>query len=229
MHASGRPVLFPSLPAPGAAAVGHHPPRGSGPPVTTWLTADWHLGHANIITYSQRPFPDVRAMHRALVEWHNELVSPQDTVWVLGDVAFGWALDLVTRLHGHKILVPGNHDRCWRGARHGDPDAARAYLDAGFDEIIHDPPPLIAGTTPVRLSHFPYEGDSGPRDRYVSWRPRDSGDWLACGHVHRKWRQHRRQINVGVDAWAGRPVSLADLAGLIKTGPAERAPLPSPW
>ena len=37
--------------------------------------------------------------------------------------------------------------------------------------------------------------------RYIEHRPDDDGGWLLHGHVHEKWRQNGRQINVGVDAW----------------------------
>lgn len=36
--------------------------------MTTWFTSDLHFGHANIIEYSGRPFPDLDHMNRALIE-----------------------------------------------------------------------------------------------------------------------------------------------------------------
>jgi calcineurin-like phosphoesterase family protein len=44
--------------------------------------------------------------------------------------------------------------------------------------------------------------------------------------VQQAWRQRGRQINVGVDAWAGRPVPEETLVELIAAGPAERDPRP---
>ena len=55
-------------------------------------------------------------------------------------------------------------------------------------------------------------GDSGEEDRYVDRRPADDGGWLLHGHVHERWRWHRRMINVGVDVWDYRPVAEAALA-----------------
>ena len=86
--------------------------------MTTWFTADLHLGHRNIIEYCNRPFHDVDAMNDALVENWNEAVAPEDTVWIVGDFALGKIADtlpIASTLHGHKILVAGNHDRCWAG------------------------------------------------------------------------------------------------------------------
>ena len=55
-------------------------------------------------------------MNKALIERWNDSVHPDDTVWVLGDVALGRideTLPLVTELNGRKLLLTGNHDRCW--------------------------------------------------------------------------------------------------------------------
>ena len=54
----------------------------------------------------------------------------------------------------------------------------------------------------------------------------DDGAWLLCGHVHESWRQRGRMINVGVDAWGGRPVSEEALYELIDSGPADLETLP---
>jgi calcineurin-like phosphoesterase family protein len=57
--------------------------------MTRFWTADLHLGHANIIRYSGRPFTSVDAMDQALIARWNDTVRNGDEVWVLGDVAMG--------------------------------------------------------------------------------------------------------------------------------------------
>ena len=205
----------------------------------TYYTSDLHFGHPNIIRFCDRPFPGVAAMNARLTQLWNETVTDDGTVWVLGDVALG-ALDeslaWVGRLAGHKILVPGNHDRCWEGdraLRKGDPEtrdrrraaARERYLAAGFAEIHDRPGPVTVGAREATLSHFPYEGDSHGTDRYVEYRPADRGGWVVHGHVHTTWRQRGRQINVGVDAWGGRPVSTETVADLLADGPRDLEPL----
>lgn len=211
-----------------------------GTEMTTYFTSDMHFGHANIIRFCDRPFDGVGHMNAGLAELWNDTVAEGDTVWVLGDVALGGldeSLTWIGRLAGHKILVPGNHDQCWVGDRRlrrgSDEDRAarreraRArYLDAGFAQI-HDSParfPIAGGDAAV--SHFPFEGDSHGRDRYTDHRPADDGGWVLHGHVHEKWRQRGRQLNVGVDAWGGRPVAARQLDELIGDGPRDLAPLP---
>jgi calcineurin-like phosphoesterase family protein len=207
--------------------------------MTTYFTSDQHFGHLNIIRFCDRPFPGVGAMNSRLVQLWNETVTDDDTVWVLGDVALG-ALDEslahIGRLAGRKLLVPGNHDRCWEGERalrKGEPEARerrrakerQRYLDAGFAEIHDRPEPVTVGGQDVVLSHFPYEGDSHGEDRFVEYRPADQGAWVVHGHVHDTWRQRGRQVNVGVDAWGGRPVPAETIAGLLADGPRELEPL----
>jgi calcineurin-like phosphoesterase family protein len=208
----------------------HHSPAAMLMDMTVWFSSDLHFGHANIIGYSQRPFRDVGAMDRALIERWNAVVEPSDTVWVLGDIALGRiddSLPLVRQLNGIKRLVAGNHDRCWPALGAKADKWTERYLDAGFAEITANEISLTVGNTVVRACHFPYRGDSHDHDRYVDERPVDDGGWLLHGHVHERWRQRDRMINVGVDAWNYRPVSEVELAGLISQGPQDLALLPA--
>ncbi len=190
--------------------------------MSRWFTADLHLGHENIIRYCHRPFADVEAMNAALVARWNEVVAAGDEVWVLGDLAMGpirQSLTLVAGLAGRKVLVAGNHDRCWSGYR-ARPRAhpgewAAAYRDAGFDEIHQGTVELTVGGVGVLAGHFPYQGDSQPVDRYTEFRPHDDGRWILHGHVHDRWRTEGRQVNVGVDVWDYRPVAEATIAAII--------------
>lgn len=189
--------------------------------MSTWFTSDLHFGHTNVIAYSSRPFADVDAMNEAIVTRWNERVSPTDTVWVLGDVALGRIADtlpLVKLLNGTKVLVAGNHDRCWAGHGKGVTAWTQNYLDAGFAEIRQGTVQLTIANQRVLACHFPYRGDSHDIDRYAEARPVDRGSWLLHGHVHDRWRVRGRMINVGVDAWNHAPVSEAQLATLIAQG-----------
>jgi calcineurin-like phosphoesterase family protein len=81
----------------------------------TWITADIHFSHSNILKFcaKSRPFRDVEEMNDTIIKNWNDLVSPGDKVYILGDVAFTnaeAAARLVNRLNGTKILIKGNHD-----------------------------------------------------------------------------------------------------------------------
>jgi len=196
--------------------------------MSTWFTADLHFGHANIIRYCARPFADVEEMNCALIERWNEVVVDGDDVWVLGDVAMGQiaeTLPLVGELRGRKLLLTGNHDRCWDGHGRRAEGWEERYLEAGFFEIHHGRIEVDVGASTAVACHFPYRGDSHDHDRYVEQRPVDRGRWLLHGHVHERWRQHGRMINVGTDGWGYRPVSEAQIGQLIAEAPQDRAPL----
>jgi calcineurin-like phosphoesterase family protein len=182
--------------------------------MTVWYTADPHFGHANIIKYCNRPFYNVDHMNRELVRRWNERVAPEDTVFVLGDVALGKlaeTLPVCRQLKGNKILIPGNHDRCWPGHKEVRPADVNRYRDADFT-IGPQEWHMEAWT----LCHFPYEGDSRHQDRFAGFYPADKGRWLLHGHIHNLWQVKGRQINVGVDVWDFYPVSSHQIEELIR-------------
>lgn len=183
--------------------------------MSTYFTSDQHFGHANILSYCNRPFSDVDEMNEALIDNWNSTVAPDDTVYVLGDLALGSlsaSLARTAELHGTKRLVPGNHDRPWEG--HKKPSHHAAYEAAGFD-ILPSQVTLDLGVE-VLLCHFPYVGDSHDTDRYTSMRPIDVGGWLLHGHVHDSWKKRDRMINVGVDVWDFTPVHADELITLMQ-------------
>lgn len=186
------------------------------------LTSDTHFSHANIIRYCDRPFSDPAVMNERLVDAWNDRVRPDDEIWHLGDVAMGRieeSLLIIRRLHGRKFLVPGNHDRCWPGHKKVG-DWPEKYTAAGFTLLPRTTTLTLAGRE-VLLCHFPYRGDSRDVDRYREERPADEGRWLLHGHVHERWRQRGRQINVGVDVWDYAPVSLETIEDVIRSGKAD--------
>jgi calcineurin-like phosphoesterase family protein len=190
-----------------------------------WFTSDLHFGHANIIGFCDRPFNDVHHMNVAICENINNAVTPEDELWILGDLAMGnvdKTIPIVHRLTaGRTILVPGNHDRLH--PMHNKVNQWRpVYEKAGL--VVTEPTTAItlANGVEVKVSHFPYKGDSREMDRFEQWRPADTGGWLLSGHVHEKWRQRGRAINVGIDAWGGVPVSETQIIELIDAGPADR-------
>jgi calcineurin-like phosphoesterase family protein len=153
-----------------------------------------------------------------LVDRWNEVVGPGDDVWLLGDAVMGpldRTIDLLGRLRGRTVLVPGNHDRVWAGDRRRDEWWDR-YLAAGIAEIVDGTTELeLADGTIVDVDHFPYRGDSGPKDRYLDWRPMDRDRVLLHGHVHSSWRTNGRMVNVGVDVWDYAPIGEQQVIDLV--------------
>lgn len=180
-----------------------------------WFTSDHHFGHTRIIELCDRPFADVDEMNAVMIERWNARVQADDTVYVLGDFAMGRiaeTLPLVSKLAGRKILIPGNHDRCWAGEKRAPRrlEWTARYLAAGFAGVYTYDRPLpiiLTNGTPVLLWHFPYYGtdpfepvgDYQGRSELDTLHPIDRGSWLLHGHVHTQWCLVDRQINVGVD------------------------------
>lgn len=186
--------------------------------MTRHFTSDLHLGHANIIKYSGRPYDSVEEMNEALVANWNAHVHPGDEVWILGDLCLGKlreTLAFIQYLNGHKILLPGNHDLCWIGHKGWRKWASR-YVLAGIDEVIdRNQMFLTIGGRQVLACHFPYYGDH-KGERYYQYRPVDRGLPLLHGHIHEKWKVKGRQINVGVDVWDYRPIAESELVPYLR-------------
>jgi calcineurin-like phosphoesterase family protein len=192
-----------------------------------WFTSDHHFNHRNIIGYTDRPFPagDTDAMNAALIDNWNSRIAPGDTVWVLGDFmgmpggyADRLAAGFLAQLHGDKILVVGNHDTpSGKG-----PEAVRRHLAVGWTDIVATHTTMGIAGRDVTISHYPWR-NGDPNQSKAHLRPVDvAGDtWLLHGHIHERWLQNGRMINAGVDAWAGAPVHIDEIAALIEAGPGD--------
>ena len=78
-----------------------------------YFTADLHFGHSNVISYENRPFQTVEEMDGALIQNWNRRVSPEDEIFILGDLTLKGpekANAVLEQLQGRKYLVRGNHD-----------------------------------------------------------------------------------------------------------------------
>lgn len=195
--------------------------------MTTFFTSDTHFGHARIIELCDRPFKDVDHMNAEIVKRWNEVVSPDDTVYHLGDVALGAISDSLPRvgeLNGYKILVEGNHDRPFMDKN--KPEKRERWLAEYFqyfDEIIPWGGYVFEDGLRVNLSHFPYDGDSHGADRYSEDRMEDNGTPLVHGHTHSTGApvSHSKargtlQIHVGQDAWDFYPVPQDEVERLVR-------------
>lgn len=98
----------------------------------TWVAADPHFSHANIIKFERspgvplRPFGSVEEMDETMIANWNRTVADGDRVYLLGDVAFHPEVfkRIIPRLKGRIVLVPGNHE----------PPKMRKYFDL-FDDV----------------------------------------------------------------------------------------------
>lgn len=83
-----------------------------------FLTSDLHLLHDREFIWKARGFNSVDEMDEEIIRRFNETVGPEDTVYILGDIALGGgsqetlekAKSLIERLNGSLCLIRGNHD-----------------------------------------------------------------------------------------------------------------------
>ena len=118
----------------------------------TYFIGDLHLDHTNIIKYCNRPFRSTEEMNAHILKCWNEIVTNEDDVYFLGDIAFGRGSNSGKywweKLNGKKTLIKGNHDRYIVGI-----EPVHKYLIRSFNDIdfllVHSPdydhPPGVAG------------------------------------------------------------------------------------
>lgn len=129
--------------------------------------SDMHLGHANVIKFDNRPFSSVEEMDEELIRRWNEAVTPQDTVYILGDMIWKnearWP-EILRQLKGNKVLTPGNHD-----LKRYSGKISKYFQDIRDIKTIKD------GEYKVVMSHYPilfYPGSYA------------ENTIMLCGHVH---------------------------------------------
>lgn len=169
-----------------------------------FFTSDWHLFHDKIRLYTDRPHISLDQMHKVLVSKYNQIVTDDDEIWNLGDVAMlssefvGKLRKEVNKFKGVKHLVVGNHDR-WR---------IQLYEDAGFNSA-HTSFWFKYNDLTFHLFHDPA--------KYTTIENNPKAIML-CGHIHKLFKHllpEKRIINVGVDAWNFIPVSFDQILSLL--------------
>jgi calcineurin-like phosphoesterase family protein len=161
-----------------------------------WFTSDTHFDDEKTLVYRYRPFENVKKMNEALIETWNTSISPEDDVFHLGDFAISDEAikEFAPQLNGNIRLILGNHDD----------KRNRELLKQFFDIKEH----------PITIS---FEYNNKPDQLYLCHYPKQrpnpetSGIYACCGHIHDLWKVARRMVNVGVDAWHFKPVSLEQI------------------
>ena len=76
-----------------------------------YFISDLHINHRNILTYDGRPFRTVEENNITIMDNWNQTVTPNDNVYILGDIGFGDPNKLAEyyrSLNGIKHLIRGN-------------------------------------------------------------------------------------------------------------------------
>jgi len=170
-----------------------------------YFTADQHFGHRNILKYESRPFANVSEMDEAMISRWNEMVNKNDMVYILGDLMFSKkesdVVAIVQRLKGKKILIKGNHDYF----------ASKAWTNKYFEKVT-DYLEINCNGMKFCLMHYPM----------ATWNKKHYGSIHLHGHIHSNklpFEIGGRILNVGVDLFDYRPVSIDEVMELTASMP----------
>ena len=157
----------------------------------SYFISDYHIGHANVMRFDERPFDNLDDMEKKLIEKWNNKVTNEDTVYCLGDMF--WcddkkAHEILKALKGKKILIPGNHTK-------GIKDAKNRKMFEHISDYIEE---HIDGKQ-IIMSHYPI----------FSWKGMRYGSIHLYGHLHnteeqRMYEQHIKNLrsqNINCDAY----------------------------
>ena len=180
-----------------------------------FFTSDTHFGHSKIIDYCKRPFSSIEEHDKTLIQNWNNVVGQDDTVFHLGDFAYGnsqFVSNIIKQLNGNIILIKGNHD-----LRNMNPTLYNMFSDAVYQARI-----LIDKQT-VYLNHFPFlcfeHGDINLyKDNYSIqlFGHVHSGSLTSSEDVNRLNILFPTQYDVGVDNNNFTPISWIDVKNKIK-------------
>ena len=161
------------------------------------FTSDHHFGHGGARGLFRRPFATTAEMDAAMAARWNEVVGADDEVWYLGDLAVRRSAArmgaLLDSLAGTKHLIVGNNDgpattslSQWASVQH-------------YAELEVDGSWLI-------LCHYPLR----------TWNRIGRGAINLHGHSHGRLAPLPRQVDVGVDCWDFRPITLAQIRSHLR-------------
>lgn len=167
-----------------------------------WITSDWHFNHQREFIYIPRGFSSVEEMNEAIIARHNQLVQPEDDVYVLGDLMLGDSekgIECIKRMNGKLHIVRGNHDtdRRW--------------------ELYKSLPNVVEMDNAIYLK---YKRHNFYMSHYISLTGNLEKESLTqmtlnlFGHTHQKdnfYMDMPYLYHVGVDSHNCRPVLLDDI------------------
>lgn len=163
-----------------------------------WFTSDPHFLHPKIVDICGRPISK-EDHDEWLISRLNSKVKKTDTIYFLGDISMASkekTEKILHRLHGNKILIPGNHDD-------------NIKTSTLFSEI-------------KMIKDFTFNSESYPNIHIVlchypiaSWNRKVHGSWHLHGHTHARFQNSGLSFDVGVDAQNYYPISLEEVMDQI--------------
>lgn len=165
-----------------------------------YFTSDWHIGHDKDFIFKARGFNSIEEHNTAILLHCNEIVGPEDELYILGDLAMGGDEKEWNRVYNQLVCqnihyIQGNHDT----------DRKMDLYD-GYGFNFHGYADMIKYQKKAfYLSHYPtMVGNKGDK-KFL---------WNLSGHTHSKNKFEYGQYriyNVAVDAHNCYPVSIENI------------------
>lgn len=170
-----------------------------------YIISDNHWFHGNILKFENRAFGSTHEMDEYMIDQWNSVVSKNDLVYHLGDIAFTnnfvVLMKLLHRLNGKIYLMLGNHDHsCQRKGLF--PKRFKWIDDKLFiGDVITEKKVNISGKyEKVSMCHYPM----------ASWNAKFHGRKSFYGHVHSQdevMQNTLNSFNVCVDVIGYKPMT----------------------
>ena len=173
-----------------------------------YLTSDTHFGHDREFLWGPRGFKSSAEHDEAIIANWNNVVGPEDDVYILGDLMLGdyeYGLSCLRRLNGRLHIIWGNHDTDTR---------KQAYLE--LPNVVKN----CGWSTVLRyrkyhfyLSHFPTLTGNLEKESLKQCTLN------LFGHTHSKdkfFEDRPYMYNISLDANDNTPVLLDDVIERMK-------------
>jgi len=166
-----------------------------------WFTADTHFNHDAIRKYCHRPFESCQEMDEKIIANWNSKIRTGDTVYHLGDFAFGKEDSVKKyryRLNGKIHLILGNHDY-----------KNKIQRLAPMFSSVHDLLEIKYNHQRLILCHY----------NMRTWNASHFNSYQLHGHSHGTLAPTGKQLDVGVDSNNFFPVSVDQIMKLMLLKP----------
>lgn len=165
-----------------------------------FFIADPHLGHANIIKYTDRPFKSqeeidlldmadrgvinakevkisqasVDRMDATIIDNINNVVEVNDVLWILGDFCFGNRRNFYQTAASYRKRINCRNVNLVIG-NHDEKDVLyKVFSDGNYTTKFYDHLLTTIESQRIFLDHYPMR----------SWDNSHHGAWMLYGHVH---------------------------------------------
>lgn len=171
-----------------------------------YFTSDLHIGHDKDFIWKARGFSSIEEHDKEILKRWNNIVSPEDTVYILGDLCMGgnekeWNT-IYHSLNGHIKFIIGNHDTTAKIDRY---ENIYKMENLGMATIYR-----YSKRKYFYLSHYPTLVANHEDKKFF---------WCLSGHTHSSSLFQNGQgcvYNVALDAHNCTPVSIEQIITDIK-------------